>query len=283
MSQEPILVTGTSSGIGREITELLSSKGHTVYATVRKETDCSALENLPHVIPFELDVTRASSVEAVAKRIGEEGRGLYGLVNSAGVASFGPLVVSPIEDLQRVLEVNLLGPYRMTTACFPYLAASHGRVVNISSVEGFLTETFDGAYVISKHALEAYTDVLRDEVAQLDIRVSAIEPGGFRTKLIANLAALKGPGFLQSFRGTPYGETIEEGAQRELASEGGLELANRPHPRPVAEAVYDALFSATPRDRYLVAKPEDRKAVLKRVRQWMDQLDAKPEFAPPTT
>lgn len=283
MPQEPILVTGTSSGIGREITELLSSKGHTVYATVRKEADFRSLQDLPHVIPFQLDVTRRSSVEAAARRIREEGRGLYGLVNSAGVASFGPLVASPVEDLQRVLEVNLLGPYQVTMACFPFLAASHGRVVNISSVEGFLTETFDGAYVISKHALEAYTDILRDEVAQFGIKVSAIEPGGFRTKLVANLVALKGPDFLRSFRGSAYGEMIEEGAQRELESEGGLELANRPHPRPVAEAVYDAMFSATPRDRYLVARPEDRRAVLDRVRRWIEQLDAKPEFAPPAT
>ena len=279
MVQGPVLVTGTSSGIGREITELLASKGHTVYATVRRESDASSFQGHPHVVPLPLDVSRPSSVQAMADFIRKEGRGLYGLVNNAGVASFGPLVAAPVEDLQRVLDVNLLGAYRVTSACFPYLRESRGRVVNISSVEGFLTAMFDGAYVISKHALEAYTDVLRDEVAPFGIRVSAVEPGGFRTKLLANLAALKGPEFLQAFRQSPYAEMIEEGARRELVSEGGLELTKRPPPRPVAHAVYDALFSSSPRPRYLIAKPEDRREVLNRVRTWIDQLDASPEFA----
>ena len=241
MPQEhgPILVTGTSSGIGREITEFLSSKGHTVYATARKETDFRALERLPQVIPFKLDVTSPRSIQEAVARVRQEGRGLYALVNNAGVASFGPLVEVPMEEVERVLDVNLLGPYRMTSACFPFLVASRGRVVNISSVEGFVTEPLSGGYGISKHALEAYTDVLRDEVAQFGIKVSAIEPGGFQTKLASNLADLKGPGFLQSFQHSPYREMIEQAVGPEMEAEGGLKLTNRPHPRPVAEAVYE--------------------------------------------
>ena len=276
MSKGPVLVTGSSSGIGREITEFLSSRGHVVYATARKAEDLASLATLAHVVPFALEVTDPASVEALGNRIREEGNGLYGLVNNAGVASFGPLVETPAEEVQRVLDVNLLGAHRLTSACFPFLRASHGRVVNITSVEGFLTPVLDGAYVISKHALEAYTDILRDELSPFGIRVSAIEPGGFQSKLLINLVAGKGPEFLQSFHDSPYREMIEQAVGVEMESEGGLELSKRPSPRPVAEAVEDALYSRTPRVRYLVARSGDRGEVFDRVQSWMDQLRAEP-------
>ncbi len=270
----PVLVTGTSSGIGREITEHLSRKGHLVYATVREEAAVKNLERLTGVVPMLLDVTRRDSIENVVKQISELGRGLYGLVNNAGITSFGPLAIVPLDEMKQVLEVNILGPYAMVNACFPFLVESGGRIVNISSVEGFLYEVFDGAYVISKHALEAYTDTLRDELAPLGIDVIAIEPGGFRTKLISNLLERKGMEYVDQLRNSPYRDMINDFVSHGLDSEGGFDLVNRPLPGPVAEKVCEALFTPSPKARYVVGSAEDVRSIVEHFKTLIAQLNA---------
>lgn len=257
----PVLVTGASSGIGRSIAELLSSQGHEVIATARKRPDLEALARLQGVTPLRLDVTEDEEVEKVAKWVRDTGKGLHGLVNNSGISGFGALVETPVAELQRVLDVNLYGAHRMTRACFPFLKASHGRVVNISSVAGVGIAPFFAGYALSKHALEAYSDILRDELAGLGIRVSTIEPGNFRSEINSNALALKGPEFKAMVRRSEFPQQLQ----------GMLDYASGvppdPHrtrfldPRPVAEAVADALYSATPKARYLVADREGQEQV----------------------
>ncbi len=179
----PVLVTGASTGIGREIVNLLSTGGHPVLAGARKETELESLGRLPGVTPVRLDVTRAGDVARVADQIRESGRGLHGLVNNAGIGNAGPLVEISVEDLHQSFSVNVDGLHRMVGAMFPFLRESRGRIVNISSINGFLPAAFFGPSVISKFAVEAYTDVLREEVSDLGVRVSSVEPGGFTSSI----------------------------------------------------------------------------------------------------
>lgn len=185
----PVLVTGASTGIGRAITEQLSASGSRVLAGARKESDLAALNRLPEVTPVRLDVTRSEDVARVAAQIRDSGHGLYGLVNNAGIASLSPLVETSVEELHRIFAVNLEGMHRMVCALFPFLRESKGRIVNISSVGGILIDTFLGPYGISKHAVEAYTEILREEVAAFGVRVSAVEPGAFQSELVSNATA----------------------------------------------------------------------------------------------
>ena len=269
----PVLVTGASTGIGREITRYLSDQGHAVLAGARKDSDLSALERLPHVTPLRLDVTRTEDVTRVAEGIRASGSGLYGLVNNAGIAAVGPLVETPVEELHRILAVNLDGMHRMVCAVFPFLRESQGRIVNMSSVGGILTATFLGPYGISKHAVEAYTEILREEVAPFGVRVSAIEPGLFRSELSANSAAFKGDRLRSEWDRSIYRDVILRVIDSFTSTPERLHGIGLPPPTPVAEAVAHALFDPAPKARYLVASQETVDAVIAKVLSVLKELN----------
>ncbi len=158
--QKAILVTGASSGIGLKITEFLSSAGHFVYAGARKEKDLAALNEMPNVQSIRLDVTIQSDIDAAVKTITEEGRGLYGLVNNAGVAIVGPLMEVDEDDFHFQMNVNVYGPVRITKAFGPLIVESKGRITTIGSIAGTLSSGYLGPYSMTKHAMEAFTDAL---------------------------------------------------------------------------------------------------------------------------
>jgi NAD(P)-dependent dehydrogenase (short-subunit alcohol dehydrogenase family) len=269
----PVLVTGASSGIGKIVVENLSASGHSVIAGVRKESDFAALERLPKVKPIRLDVTRSEDVTRAAEMIRDSGEGLYGLVNNAGIASMGPLVETSLDDLHRVFAVNFDGLHRMVSALFPFLRESKGRIVNISSVGGILVETFLGSYGISKHAVEAYTEILREEVAAFGIHVSAIEPGAFRSELVAKSAASEGALSRSDFEKSIYRDVLLPAFDSFTSTPEALHRLDLPEPTPVAEAVADALFSSEPKARYLVADKETSERVIDRVLTILRELN----------
>src|SRR6185436_19658182 len=110
-------------------------------------------------------------------------RGLYGLVNNAGVAIVGSLLATEEKDFHFLMDANLYGPYRVTRAFGPLILEAKGRVVMISSISGILARPPLGVYSMSKHAIEAYTDALADELAPAGVQVSVIEPGNFRSDI----------------------------------------------------------------------------------------------------
>ncbi|MCP4414246.1 MAG: SDR family NAD(P)-dependent oxidoreductase [Gammaproteobacteria bacterium] len=138
-SQKAILVTGASSGSGRMIAETLASKGYYVYAGARKEKDIKALNAIKNIQSFRLDVTKQSEIDAAVKIVINEGRGLYGLVNNAGVGLMAPLIELEEDDLNFIFNVNVYGPYRITKAFAPLIIKSKGRVINIGSIAGVQT------------------------------------------------------------------------------------------------------------------------------------------------
>jgi NAD(P)-dependent dehydrogenase (short-subunit alcohol dehydrogenase family) len=260
-SQKAVLVTGASSGIGRRIVERLASQGYFVYAGARSPDDLRQLSTIKNVQSIRLDVTAPSEIAAAVETVTRAGRGLYGVVNNAGVIVVAPLIELEEKDLDFIFGVNVYGPYRITKAFAPLLLASKGRVVNISSLNGILASPMVGAYSMSKHAIEAYGDGLAAEMARFGVRVSLIEPGNYGTEIGRNLLArmdtaiVKGSRFEQQMRGT-------------IAAMGTFE--NNPPPDDVANAVLDALSSATPRMRYLVVPAANQAAVT--IRRMIDKL-----------
>ncbi|HYW30186.1 MAG TPA: SDR family oxidoreductase [Gemmatimonas sp.] len=244
-AQRAVLVTGASSGIGRKITELLASQGHFVYAGARKPEDIAELSRIRNVQGIRLDVTVPSDIAAAVETVRRSGKSLQGIVNNAGIAILSPLVQTDEKELSGLFDVNVHGVYRVTKAFSPLLIESKGRVVSVSSISGILSGAFFGPYSMSKHAVEAFADALAAEMTPFGVGVSLIEPGNFRsdigrtTKGQVQVAATRAVG-------TPF----EAQMKRLVTVMDNYETY--PEPDAVAEAASHALFSATPKRRYMV-------------------------------
>jgi len=243
-TQKAVLVTGASTGIGRKITELLAAKGVFVYAGARKDSDIKELNAIENVMAVRLDVTIPEEIDAAVATITKEGRGLYGLVNNAGVAVLAPLIEVDEDELDFIFDVNIYGPYRITKAFSPLIIAAKGRITTISSISGILSGTLFGPYSMSKHAMEAYSDSLAREMARFDVKVSAVEPGNYESEIGKTLKKRMQANGIE-IEGSPY----EEEMQGMLDRVGTTEQKD---PQEVAEAVYHALFDEHPKMRYMV-------------------------------
>lgn len=251
-AQKAVLVTGASSGIGLNIARTLAAEGYYVYAGARKQADLDALNKIPNVQSLRLDVTKQDEIDAAVETVRNGGKGLYGLVNNAGILVSGPLVEIDADELNWILNVNVVGVFRVTKAFAPMIIESKGRISNISSISGVLTGMFWGPYGMSKHALEAYTDALAEEMALFDVKVSSVNPGNYRSKIGTKEAdAIARKPYAQP--GSPYAEAmaghIAYMADRSMYKE----------PDDVSAAVMDALFADSPKPRYLVV-PNEREA-----------------------
>ncbi|MHA7651432.1 SDR family NAD(P)-dependent oxidoreductase [Mycobacterium sp. ML4] len=179
---ELIVVTGASTGMGAATAKELSRRGFHVLAGVRREVDADALCG-DGIEPHILDITVDSDVAAVADRVARDQRPLRALINNAGIAINSPVEALPIAQWRRQFEVNLFGHIAITQALLPALLSSSGTVVNISSVGGKVVLPTYGAYAGSKFALEAASDALRREVAELGVKVVVVEPGAVKTAM----------------------------------------------------------------------------------------------------
>jgi NAD(P)-dependent dehydrogenase (short-subunit alcohol dehydrogenase family) len=145
-AQKAVLITGASTGIGRNMAETLAAEGHFVYAGARKQADLDELNAIDNIQAIRLDVTVQEEIDAAVETIKSEGRGLYGLINNAGVLVAGPLIEIDEEDLQFQMDVNVFGPYRVTKAFAPLIIESKGRISTTGSISGILSGPFFGAY-----------------------------------------------------------------------------------------------------------------------------------------
>ena len=258
-SSGTVLVTGTSTGIGRACAVHLASCGFDVLAGVRRAADGEAVRALApdRIRPVELDVTSAEQIAAVVSAA--QASGLFGLVNNAGVSVQGPVEYLEVEEFRRQVEINLIGPVAVTRACLPLLRASRGRVVNVSSIGGRAALPFLSPYNASKFGLEGFSDSLRMEMAPLGVRVSVVEPGSVKTEIWrkgtsegrAALAAM--PAEVRAVYG-PRLEAMLETASK--AATRGIE------PVEVAEAVAHALSARRPKARYVVGSDARARVVM---------------------
>ena len=186
-----IIITGVSSGIGRDALRLLHQKGYHIFGSVRKETDAKLLiEAYPQgFTPLIFDVQDQDAVSQAAKVVYDTCDRIDALINNAGIAVPGPLQFVSEADFEKQMDVNLKSVRRITNTFLPLLGATTdfkgapGRIINISSVSGLFSSPFNGPYSISKHALESMTDVYRRELRRYGIKVMAIEPGPIKTKI----------------------------------------------------------------------------------------------------
>lgn len=271
--QKAILVTGASSGIGLNIAKTLAANGYFVYAGARKQADLDALNKIANIQSIRLDVTRQGEIDAAVKAVSAGGKGLYGLVNNAGVLVLGPITEIDEDELAWILDVNLMGVYRVTKAFAPLIIESKGRISNISSIAGVLSGRFWAPYNMSKHALEAYTDDLAAEMSLFDVQVSAINPGNYNSRIgTKEAAALAQQPYSQP--GSVYAkyiaEDIEYMSDRSMYKE----------PDEVSAAVMHALFNEAPKPNYLVV-PNQREAswTIRKIIEEMAELNADHEYS----
>jgi NAD(P)-dependent dehydrogenase (short-subunit alcohol dehydrogenase family) len=249
--QKAVLVTGASSGIGRKVTEVLAERGHFVYAGARKDADLAELDKIPNVKSVRLDVTEAADISAAVALIEKEGRGLYGIVNNAGVGVFSPMNETPEKDIDFVFDVNVYGPYRINKAFTPMLVESGGRTTTIGSISGFISGPNFGTYSMSKFAVEAYTDALAEEMAESGVHVSVVEPGSYKSRIREKVTMhALGKGYRPA-------EAASEEEEEQLAQAAARNDALK-EPDEVADAVVHALFAENPKRRYMVAPDEEQ-------------------------
>ena len=230
------LVTGASAGIGEAAAHALVGAGFTVYGTSRK---AGAGEKRGGVVFLPLDVTDDGSVAGVVREVLERSGRIDVLVNNAGVGVGGAAEESSIDQARALFETNVFGSIRMTRAVLPHMREQgSGRIINVSSVLGFLPAPFMALYASTKHAIEGYSESLDHEVRDQGIRVLLVEPGYTSTSFDANAAAADEPLALY--------------ARRREASDALVAAAVRAGDEPavVGQVIVAAATDAHPRLRY---------------------------------
>lgn len=235
------LVTGASSGIGEATAVALAAEGASVAIAARRRDRLEAVTERigtdSDVLIIETDITdEASARGMVESTVAEFGR-LDTLVNNAGVMLLGPIVDAPVEEWQRMVELNLLGLLYCTHAALPHLLSTAEReprrvadVVNVSSVAGRVARSGSGVYNATKFGVGAFSESLRQEVTRRHVRVSIIEPGATMTEL----ASHNRPEIIEVIRGN-FGET--ELMQAEDIAESIVFTVTRPRHVAVNEVL----------------------------------------------
>lgn len=205
-----IVVTGASTGIGYSIAKIYSQAGYRVFASVRKQADADRLKTElgENVHPLIFDVTDIEAVKAGAEETRKilNGEGLNILVNNAGIATAGPMMLQPLDEIRFQFEVNVIAQIGVTQAFLPLLGAvkdpgfAPGRILMISSVGGKIAAPFMGAYSGSKHALEGMSEAMRRELQLYNIDVILICPGAIKTPIWTKPSATD----LSPLNGTDY-------------------------------------------------------------------------------
>lgn len=245
------LVTGVSSGIGREIAGLLAEQGARVFGTVR---DLGSATPLPGVEFVRMEVTDSVSVNDAIQHIARRAGPIHHLVNNAGYAITGALEETSIDEARRQFETNFFGVLRVTNAVLPTMReAGRGRIVNIGSVLGFLPGPYWGAYTASKHALAGYTETLDHEIRRFGVRALLIEPAYTRTKIHGNTRSVQ----------TSLAAYAAE--RKRVTDMAEKSLASGDDPRLVAEAVWTALTARSPKLR----QPVGQGVLLSRLRRFV--------------
>ena len=243
-----ILITGCSTGIGRETAKHLAAKGMNVYATARRPETIADLEQAG-CKTLALDVTDEASMAAAVAEVERADGAVWGLVNNAGYSQSGAVETIPLDSLRSQFETNVFGLVRMCQLVLPGMReAGSGRIVNISSMGGKLTFPGGGAYHATKHAVEALSDALRFEVAGFGVGVVVIEPGlittSFGDTAVSSLEDADEDGPYAEFNAA-VGKATAEAYEGPLARLGG-------GPEKVAAKIETALTAAAPRPRYKV-------------------------------
>lgn len=246
-----ILLTGASSGIGKQTAKILGKEGHKVYAGARRLEEMEVLKQFG-ITPIKLDVTNEENIKQCIDEIIEKEGKIDVLINNAGYGSYGAIEDVTIEEAKAQFEVNVFGVAKLTKAVLPYMREQKkGRIINVTSMGGRFV-TFLGAwYHATKYAVEAFSDALRMEVGQFGIDVVIVEPGGIKTNF-GDVAAEK---LEKAAKGGAYEEISFNSAKAMRKNYSGNLLSD---PIIVSKTILKAINSKKPKTRYLIgfmAKP----------------------------
>ena len=245
--KQTALVTGASSGIGRETTIKLAANGFQVIAAARRMDRLKELaEQFPVIIPKEVDLSQPADVEKFCQYLSELPNPVSVLINNAGYSVRGALEDVSIEAAKRLFEVNLFALIRVTQACLPGMRRLRkGTIVNLSSMVGKFSFPGSGVYAASKYAVEGITDALRLELAPLGIRVVAIRPGAIATEF--NDVATELTGDLMARTDPDYKPVYQTAGAQTGKLFAGLTI---PGPDLIADLILVAVLADAPKAVY---------------------------------
>ena len=245
-----VLISGTSTGIGKATAQLLLDAGHRVYGTVRKPADAEQLALHPAFTALIMDVTDRPSIVAVMDAIRASGEPLHAIINNSGVALSGPLETLPESDYRHQFDVNVFGLLAVCQEALPLLhdardaGITNVKIINVSSVSGYITSMFTSMYSASKFAVEAITDGLRRELVPFGIDAISVAPGPVKTPIWDKAKTQTKP-----YEGTRYEHVLEKlGPYADAAAASGVT------PEKVASVILKALEAERPRPDLLVIK-----------------------------
>ncbi|MEO9894751.1 MAG: SDR family NAD(P)-dependent oxidoreductase [Paracoccaceae bacterium] len=263
MAEKTILITGCSSGIGLASAKLLRANGWRVFASCRKEDDCKALRQEGFESP-RIDYSDPESIRSGFDATMEATGGtLDALFNNGAYAIPGPVEDLPTDALRAIFDSNFFGWHDLTLNALPIMRAQgHGHIIQCSSVLGFVTSPWRGAYNATKFALEGLTDTMRIELRDTNIKVVLIEPGPIRTKFRENAI----PHFEKwvDWENSPRADQYRDNLLDKLYKGSGSATFEL-EAEAVAQKVLKALTASNPRPRYFVTTPTYLMAILKRI------------------
>ncbi|WP_417359326.1 oxidoreductase [Gallaecimonas pentaromativorans] len=246
-----VVITGVSSGIGRASAMKFATQGYQVFGTVRDMDDAQAS---PGVVLIEMDIRNEASVKRGIQEIMAQAGRIDVLVNSAGVTLLGAMEETSITEAQAVFDTNVFGLLRTIQAVLPHMRKQRsGRIVNISSVLGFLPAPYMAAYSASKHAVEGLSETLDHEVRQFGVRVVLVEPSFTKTNLDLNApqTAVRIPEYGKEF------EIVAQAIQKNVQ--------NAPAPDGVVDTIVEAALGAWKMRR----TPKGEASMLAKLRRFM--------------
>ena len=259
-----VLVTGGTDGLGRATAILLAQEGYRVFAAGRDAQKRAALEQFAeeHELRLEtlaLDVTDDASAARAVGEVERRAGAVDVLVNNAGIAIVAVIEEVTLADLRRQFETNVIAPVRMAQLVLPGMRERRrGRIINMSSIAGKVSNPLMGPYSGSKHALEAVSDAMRLELAQFGIQVVLIEPGFIPTNINQASAGLSAM-YVQNAATSAYARTYNGFLQmwKKVVSR------SRSKPEDCARVILQAIRADSPKARYLVTREAKISAAIK--------------------
>jgi short-subunit dehydrogenase len=251
LRKKSVIITGASSGIGREASIRLARSGYRIFGLARSYDKLKAVaEELPagNYVPVEFDITRHDTFDVVVKGITEKGDDIFGLVNNAGYVEPGAIEDISMADLRAQFETNFFGLVGFTKQVLPLMMQKgEGRIVNVSSMAGLISLPLIGAYCAAKHALEAVSEALSMELWDTGVKVISINPGVIETNIHAvtrsKAALLRDSRFANTYR--KYLTDVPKGLPA----------------RTVADAIVDAIVSPNPKTRHVIGSGREKVGV----------------------
>lgn len=247
MTAKIALVTGASSGIGKEIAKRLLKDGLTVYVAARRVEKMQELETLG-ATAIKMDITKEDDVSNAVRKIQDDCGGVDVLVNNAGYAIYGAMEDITIDEARRQFEVNLFGLARLTQLVLPSMRSRRsGKIINISSMGGKIYMPLGSWYHATKHALEGWSDCLRLELSPFNIDVVIIEPGIIKTEF----GDVMMTPMLERSENSAYFEMVKG---LEKATKESYESGQSSPPSVIADVVSKAVKARKPKTRYAAGK-----------------------------